>query len=264
MVRTDTDISYKPIIQDFVWSYSRISSFKSCKWQFYLKYIREWTERGQFFASYGSLMHSLIERYYTGELTQSEMVDEFLCNYQTQVSGDKPKNVSSASYVEKGLEYLRAFKPFPYEMLEVEKTIYFNVGDREFVGIVDYLGTDKDGNLYIVDNKSRDLKPRSNRKKPTKNDEILDEMLKQLYLYSIAIRQEYGKYPKALCFNCFKNRQFIVEPFDEEKLKEVRKWVLDTISEIEENEVWDDDEFDFYRCNYLCGFHDRCEIYNEE
>ena len=36
--------------------------------------------------------------------------------------------------------------------------------------VVDVLGQDDDGEYIIIDNKSRDLKPRSNREKPTMND----------------------------------------------------------------------------------------------
>lgn len=81
-----------------------------------------------------------------------------------------------------------------------------------FIGYIDFLG-ELDGSLYVVDNKSRVLKPRSKREKPTKTDEELDAYLKQLYLYSAAVEEEYGVRPCKLCFNCFRTDTFIEEPF---------------------------------------------------
>jgi hypothetical protein len=89
-------------------------------------------------------------------------------------------------------------------------------------------------------------------------------MLTQLYLYSIAVEQKYGKLPKALCFNCFKNQQFIVEPFDKKRYEEAKNWAVNAVHEIEENMVWDDKDFEYFQCNFLCGLHDKCEIYLDE
>ena len=95
-------------------------------------------------------------------------------------------------------------------MVGVEKKVDFVVNGIPFVGYIDFLG-EKDGDLYVVDNKSRILKPRSSRAKPTKADEELDAYLRQLYIYSAAVEEEYGKTPKSLCFNCFRDKLFIID-----------------------------------------------------
>ena len=259
----DQDVSYKPLIQDFTWSYSRISSYYNCKWKFFLRYIRESKEREQFYSSYGKFMHQLIERFYKKELTKSEMLMEFLLGYKDNVVGTKPPNVSGAAYIEKGVQYLRAFEPFPYEMVDVEKEVNFTVEGIPFTGFIDFLGKDENGDFVIIDNKSRDLKPRSGRAKPTTKDKELDQMLRQLYIYAIAVKEIYGKWPVALCFNCFKNQQFIIEEFDMNKCEEATQWVVDSVHEIEENMNWDG-EYDFFTCNYICGLNHKCEIFAEE
>lgn len=256
-------ISYKPLIQDFVWSYSRLTSFQSCKWKFFLRYIRGIDEEEMFYASYGSYMHKIIEGFYKGKIPKDEMVTEFLIGYRENVSGARPGNVNPSSYIEKGIAYLKGFEPFPYDMVAVEEKLNFEIDGIKITGIIDYIG-EKDGELYIVDNKSRDLKQRSGRKKPTVKDHELDEMLKQLYIYAIGVKEKYGKYPVALCFNCFKNREFIVEKFDEERCEEVRKWFIDSVHEIEDNEIWDDVDYEYMRCNYLCGLHNECDVYLDE
>lgn len=256
------DVIYKPLIQDFTWSYSRIDAFFSCKWKFFLRYIRGLQEDDTFFASYGSFMHRIIERFYSGNITKDEMVTEFVTRYRTYVKGHVPANVSGSSYIQKGIDYLRGFEPFPFNMVAVEKRFDFHIDGIPFTGIIDYLG-EKDSELYIVDNKSRDLKPRSGRKVPTVKDKELDEMLTQLYLYSVAVEQEYGKLPAALCFNCFKNGQFIIEPFDMQKYEAAKQWAVDSVHIIEDNMEWDTDDADYFKCNYLCGLHDKCDIYLE-
>ena len=254
-----SEMIYRPLIEDMTWSYSRIKCFEDCPYRFYLKYISGCKEAPQFYASYGSFMHKLIEEFYKGIITKEEMLTKFLFGFQENVIGRRPQQSTVEKYIQLGIEYLKGFTPFPYNMVAVEKKVEFELGGKKFIGFIDYLG-EKDGEYYIVDNKSRELKPRSGRKKPTVKDQELDEMLKQLYLYAAAIKQEYGKFPNALCFNCFKNRVFIEEPFSEKTFSETIEWFLKTIDDIaDENEFLP--RIDFFGCNYICGVNGECCYY---
>lgn len=254
-----SDMIYRPLIEDMTWSYSRIKCFGDCPYRFYLKYISGCKEIPQFYASYGSFMHKLIEEFYRGKLTKEEMLTKFLFDFHTEVQGERPKESTVSKYIQCGVEYLRTFSPFPYKMIDVEKRVEFEISGKKFIGFIDYLG-EKDGEYYIVDNKSRELKPRSKRAKPTVKDQELDEMLKQLYLYAVAVKQEYGKFPKALCFNCFKNGVFIEEPFSEKVFSETIEWFLKTIDNIA-----DENDFlpylDYFSCKNICGVKDECCYY---
>lgn len=254
------DLIYRPLIEDMTWSYSRLTCFDDCKYRWFMHYIQDLREVPMFYSDYGSFMHKLIEKYYRGLLTKDEMKTEFLTEFSNEVRGERPGDKIVQSYIQKGLAYLDEFEPFPFNMIEVESRMNFVLDGVKFVGIIDYIG-EKDGEYYIVDNKSRELKPRSNRRKPTVNDQTLDEMLRQLYIYSEAVRQKYGKFPKALCFNCFKNQQFIIEPFQMDRFDEAVRWVHETIENI-----CDDDSFEpnveYFSCRYICGLHDDCEYWN--
>ena len=250
------DISYRPLIECMTWSHSRLECFNDCPYRFFLKYISRCKGNPQFYASYGSFMHKLIEQYYRGELTKEEMQTRFLLDFQKEVQGLRPNDNIVSKYIQAGIKYLRGFEPFPFNMVDVEKEVHFEIGGNPFIGYIDYIG-ERDGELYIVDNKSRDLKPRSKRAKPTVKDKELDEMLRQLYIYSAAIKQEYGKFPKSLCFNCFKAGTFIEEPFDEKKYEETVKWVTDRIEEIADNEEFYPD-VEFFKCFYICDVKDDC------
>lgn len=250
---------YRPLIEDMVWSYSRISSFHDCPYRWFLRYIKDCREKPQFYSSYGLFMHKLLEEYYRGELSKKEMLTEFLFGFQKEVQGERPKESVVQKYIKLGLEYLKTFKPFPYNMVDVEKEVRFKVEGIPFVGFIDYLG-ESDGEYIIVDNKSRDLKPRSNRDKPTSKDKELDEMLRQLYIYSAAVKQECGKFPKLLCFNCFKSGVLIKEPFKKEAYDEAIRWAVDSVNTIKDAEDFPP-RVEFFACRYICGVKDDCCYY---
>lgn len=209
-----------------------------------------------FYSSYGSFMHRLIEWFYKGELTKEQMLIKFLFDFQKEVRGDRPSESIVRKYISCGTEYLKRFSPLPYRMIDVERRLYFTVDQYQFVGVLDYVG-EKDGKIFIVDNKSRDLKPRSGRKTPTQKDMELDDMLRQLYLYAAAIKESFGAYPAALCFNCFKSGVFIEEPFSETAFQKTVDWARRTIEAIQ-NETDFPPYPDYFVCRYLCGVRDEC------
>lgn len=242
-----------------VWSYSKVSCYEMCPKRWFLTYIMKKPDSDMFYASYGSFMHKLLEKFYNGDITQSEMLFEFLSGFKTNVKGKRPKESTIKNYINSGVNYIKWFTPLPYKILGLEKRVRFKIEDREFVGVLDFIGEDEsDGEIIICDNKSRKLKPRSSRKTPTQNDMELDKMLRQLYLYSIAVHDIYGKYPKELIFNCFNNNTIIKEPFKEEALCDAKKWALDSISVIrEDSDFFADPEF--YKCEWICGVCDSCD-----
>ena len=217
-------------------------------------------EAPMFYSSYGSFMHSLIEGYYSGEIPKEDLTVRFLSGFKENVGGERPADSTVEKYIQAGISYLGSFEPFPYKPLEVEGRVDFEIGGERFVGILDFLGSDDDGTLYIIDNKSRELKPRSGRKTPTLKDKELDEMLIQLYIYAVSVKQKYGQYPGFLCFNCFKNQTFIKEKFDEQKCEAAVRWALDSIEQIKNAEEFRPKP-DYFKCQYICGLHDECEYY---
>lgn len=242
------------------WSYSRLTSFQDCPYKWFLTYISGDKETPMFYASYGSFVHRLIERYYSGELKKEQLTGAFLLGFQTEVQGERPAASTVAKYITAGAQYFQNFKPFPFKPIAVEDQLYFTVEGLPFTAIIDFLG-ERDGKLAVVDNKSRELKPRSSRvDKPTVKDRELDEMLRQLYIYAEGIYQKYGEYPKKLCFNCFRNGQFIEEPFNRRVCIQTVDWARKTAEEIAKTEDFHP-EVDYFHCRYLCGHHNECIYY---
>ena len=56
-----------------------------------------------FYATYGSFMHKLIEKYYRKEITRDQMKVEFLMNFSKEVKGDRPSEKIVGDYINNGL-----------------------------------------------------------------------------------------------------------------------------------------------------------------
>lgn len=82
------EISYAPLIEDMVWSYSRIKAFDDCPYRWYLKYIRHLHGKDMFFSDYGSFVHKLIELYFLGEKTRDELCDIYLREFKSRVKDE--------------------------------------------------------------------------------------------------------------------------------------------------------------------------------
>jgi hypothetical protein len=143
------------------------------------------------------------------------------------------------------------------DKISTELKCDFSLDGYNFIGIIDAVADD---GKIIIDHKSRDLKPRSKRKTPTKTDKLLDEYLRQLYLYCIPVIDIYKAPPEKLAFNCFKS-SWVEEDFDVEKFEETKQWAKRMIERIIDNEDWSP-RIDYFKCNYLCDVCDHCEYKN--
>ena len=209
-----------------------------------------------FYSSYGSFVHKIIEEYYSGELSQQDMSSRFLLGFSDNVLGNRPDGSTVQKYIKQGSQYFTDFKPFPYTPIDIEHKMVFQIDGVPFVGYADYIGDDN-GDIVVVDSKSKELKKRSNRKKKTKNDENIDSVLRQLYIYSDGIMQEYGKYPSKLCINCFRTGVMIEEPFNEKDHQEALEWAKSGIESIKNAEEFKP-SVEYFKCSNICGVNKDC------
>ena len=256
------DIIYKPLIEDMTFSHSRLKSYLACPYGWKLQYIDECAENSQFYSSYGNLMHDILAKYFKGEILRSEMPVEFLARFSTDVRGLRPSAGIVEKYIDAGLSYLKEFSELDLNIIAVEQEVSFNIGEIKMTGFIDLIG-EKDGNLYCIDHKSHDLKPRSGRLKPTVKDIELDEYLQQLYLYSKAIKDIYGNFPKELWFNCYRTNTLIKEQFDLKKYEKTLQWVTETVEKIK-NDTDFEANYDYFCCRWICGQQLNCEVFEEE
>lgn len=246
-----------------VWSYSRINSFDDCPYRWFLTYLyrdengKKIKKKSGFFAEYGSYIHMILQMYLSGVLPRSELSTFYVAHFKDNVHAKAPNQKIFQNYFEQGFNYLDNLNFPKRKIVGVEQEVNFVFAGKPFTGYIDVV-TENDGKLIITDHKSRTLKPRSKRSKPTKSDAELDKYLRQLYIYSVAVKDKLGRSPDILEFNCFRNQEMIQEPFKEDRLAQVEAWVKDETERITTNDKWTANP-DFWRCNYLCDVCRECE-----
>ena len=129
-----------------VWSFSRLSSFNTCKMMWYLTYIRNCERRENFFSQYGTFSHEIFEKYNKGELELFDIPDFICYNYDKSITIQAPPN----NYVDLGekyryrlMEYFSNFNGWKDKTVGTEKEVEFTLNlynkDRKFTGFIDRL-----------------------------------------------------------------------------------------------------------------------------
>lgn len=255
------ELNYEPIIRDMTWSYSRLNSFEDCPYRWYLKYIKypKTEKKKLFFSSYGSFMHELLADYYSAKKSADEIRMSYLIDFRNSVASPAPSYNVFQNYFQDGLSYIETLGDQKENVLGVEEAISTEINGVKMTGFLD-LRTQEGDKLIITDHKSRNLKPRSGRQKPTKGDQELDSYLKQLYIYAGFVEKETGKLPDELRFNTFRQKMLIKQPFQMDAYLEAQQWVKDTVETIcKETEFLPSVEF--FKCKYLCECQDLCDYY---
>lgn len=244
-------MNYRFIIENMTWSYSRLTAFEDCPYGWFLKYIEGLPSESNFFAEYGSFIHKILQMFYDGELSKNQLPLYYLDQFSKEIKAMPPKATTWNNYYSQGYRYLSSFKPVCKKPNGVERKVQFEVSGKLFTGIVDL--DFQDGELCIVDHKSRIFKGR----KTKKESATLDSYLRQLYLYAIPIYEIYHKYPDKLGFNCFRSQEMIWEPFRFGELQKTKSWVAELIAAIERTSQWNPNP-DYFRCRYLCDMREHC------
>lgn len=246
------------LIDQMVWSYSRINCYMECPYHFFLKYIYGLEEKPMFFSSYGSFVHEILAQYYSGKISRQGAHLKYVSEFHAKVLGKPPSTAIFSKFYSQGAQCMQSLVELPGNVQLIESQEDFEIGRYRFTGFIDCVYIDKDGSLVVLDHKSHDLKPRSHRAKPTASDRELDEYLKQLYLYSIPVEKTFSKNPDFLEFSCYRTGTKIKEEFHTEKLAETVSWAIDSIHQIEKESEWSP-RLDYWRCNHLCGLKHECE-----
>lgn len=241
-------------IQKERFSFSKLSSFHTCKYGYKLTYIDHQKGCGNCFSSYGLEVHSIMERYAKGKLDLWNLADTYEWEFDTAIPEPFPSTKFCKDmrklYYDQGLEYLKNFAGYTdKKILEVEAQFDYDIDDWVFNGIIDLVFEDENGRLVIQDYKS---------KSAFKSKKEQAEYARQLYLYSLHIREKYGKYPDLLRFMMFRKNTTVDIPFDLENLREAVNWAKDTVKQIRDCRDYSPTCDEFYSQN-LCNHREYCE-----
>ena len=139
------------------WSYSRVSSFDQCPRMFDLTYLQCMDRVDNAFAQWGSLAHSLLERYFRQQVELWDLSGLYEKEYARAVTERFPFPRLEGSYYERGMEYFDNFGGQlgdEEKVLAVEDRYTSTLGGRPVVGIIDLVLRNRSG-LIVCDHKSR-------------------------------------------------------------------------------------------------------------
>lgn len=247
----------------FRWSFSKLASFLQCPYSFYLSYVKNDNpdEMDNYFSQYGTFAHKLLEMWAKDELPAFCLAEEWREGYDEAVTMPPPpfpKGMAEKYYIA-AEQYFDAFDGFgdDWEVVSAEKKFVLRLGKYDVSGIADLVLRNKNtGELWVVDHKSKSMN--SLRKE-------LNLYRKQLYLYAMWCKEEFGAYPVKISFNMFKEGCFVDEEFSLDALDETKKWFLDTIHQIEDIdalECWET-KVNSYFCGNICSLALECADYQQ-
>ena len=250
---------------DHVYSYSQLSSFDECSYNFYLQRIEGLEEESQnAFAERGSLIHDLLDQWAKKILTKEDMVKEYERRYSLEVVSAFPRMLAAKGYAtkayESGIQFLENFDEFEgHDVLSAEEKFKIDLPlsdgtTRPFVGIIDMMLRDKKTDaLIICDHKSKSM---SSFKKSE------NKMYRQQLLYATYVEKQYGKFPDISMFHLFNEQGVKMQRlFSKDEYNETLKWATDQINKIENYAVIDwltcKEKPDFF-CWELCSARKEC------
>lgn len=235
------------------YSYSKLNSWHTCPKGWAMTYLDHRHGEGNAFSSFGTLCHALLEGYEKGEYELSTLADLYEFSYPDAVQEPFPPNKCTdlaESYYRQGLEFFRTWEGYPdgTQILGVEQKFELPIDDDWILnGLIDLVYRDKRGRMHIRDHKSK--------KGFTKKE--LASYARQLYIYSTAVKEQYGTFPEVLEFFCFRSDKVYEIPFDSKAYEEAMDWARETVREIRNASVYDPNP-DLFYCCHLCNHRKDC------
>ena len=174
---------------DELYSWSKVNTFMTSPYEFYLKYVLHKKEDidNCAYAPLGSCVHQVIEDYYGKKIEYEDMVDSFEDGWMVAIDvadlrfdrNDEEKNENIKNKYKLNLQhFFEHHKPIERKV-ELERFLAAKIGDYVLQGYADAITKDKDGNFIIIDWKTS-----------TKySKKALEEHSGQLTVYAIALTQ---------------------------------------------------------------------------
>lgn len=241
-------------INTMTWSYSRLKSFHTCKYAWYLQYVKKTKQIQNAFAQFGLFGHKLIDEWARGLLKENELAREYIQRYDKSVTIRFPRmskftNLTTL-YYNRGLEYFENFHGFGQkEIVSSERTYIFQYEGLKCKAIVDLLVRNDEDKLILIDHKSYGT---------SKTQVEIREEAKQLYWYSIPVWQKYKELPESINFNLYARGDWYQEPFDKKRGSNARQWISKTLDDISKETEFPPNKDEMF-CKNICGYRNICK-----
>jgi hypothetical protein len=174
---------------DRIWSWSKMNTYMTSKFEYLLKYILKSKEDrcDSCYTTLGTICHDTLEKYYEGEIEYEDMIDNYNDGFTTAIviadlkfnRSDAEKNKTiGEKYNENLVHFFKNHVPYKHKLL-VERPVVADIDGNVFVGYIDALYKDDDDNYHIIDFKSSSIY----------TGKTLEENSGQLTLYAIGLHQ---------------------------------------------------------------------------
>lgn len=252
------------------YSFSRLSTYHTCQYLYDKTYNHgRVTGVGNSFASYGTMVHSLLESYLKGETDINDLQDQYIDRFADDCSDGVEMYIPSKKggffykdltdiYYNGGLEFFEEFDGFDgMEVLGVEENFDVVIKHKgvSFIldGFIDLVAK-KDGELYVIDHKS---------KGKFKSVAEKNEYRRQLALYSLYASYKWGAIVREGWFNQFRINHIEKFEMTDEVILEALDWAIDTVTQIESEFLWLPNTSDRFYCRNLCDARDDCVYFDQ-
>lgn len=171
-----------------IWSYSRISSYKNCQHEYYLSRILKVKSENNYWGILGGLAHDSLEDYYNRKIEFGDMLNKFensFLDYEILdlkfVKDDKQNNKMIKKYKDCMIHFFKNHKAIKQKVLS-EREVWVEIDKNVFVGYIDAIHCDEEGNYVITDYKTSSMGAEY------KGENLLHKQ-EQLLLYAVALQQ---------------------------------------------------------------------------
>lgn len=239
-------------------SYSKVSSFKSCKKKYYFAYIEKLPRKEQkSFMIFGSFCHEVLEnfhRYYLNDKNKGFSYTEAMKiafssareNWKDKLTKEQTDEAYSIllNYLEILLSEEEKNKPV---ILDVERKIWTPIDDEIiFFGYIDRIQKDSDGILHVIDYKT------------TKDPKYLkDRTQLLLYGYSLLVKDDSLETIRTSYILLKHGMRYMTEDHDKKEIIEAKDILLNNCREIAEEKIFRASPTRF-NCTY-CDYIDHCK-----
>lgn len=174
---------------DELYSWSKINTFMTSPYEFYLQYIlhKKPDVDNSAYAPLGGIVHQIIEDYYSGKVGYSDMTERFedgwitvidIANLQFDRNNSDKNNSIKNKYKEDLYHFFNHHVPIKNKV-ELERFLSAKIGDYVLQGYADAITKNSDGDFVIIDWKTS-----------TKySKKALEEHSGQLTVYAISLMQ---------------------------------------------------------------------------
>ena len=238
------------------YSHSKLSTYSSCPKKYLYSYEYRIPSLKQSYFDFGTTIHFVLEEITKLDWSKYEKKELFLLALEiltnNWISHGYTDYKQEETYKKKSIKIIEDFIEKNSELLQNQSPKHFErkfeieINGEKVSGIIDRVDYTNDDEIIILDYKT------SNKMKTKK--ELLED--KQLYIYAIASKKEFGKYPKkmGLWFLGFNEIQFV--DFDEVVKNKIKDELNENILKIKEKNF--EAKPTWFNCTY-CDFNQICE-----